>query len=72
MLYVHFPLSLRNVEGLPAAVGGIEFSHETVLVNKSGLMLDAEIRRRRVERMKAFSLWQWHIHEGQRDILQIQ
>ena len=71
MPYVRFPLSLRNVEGL-LHVGGIEFSHEKVLVNKSGLMLDAEIRRRRVERMKAFSLWQWHIHEGQRDILQIQ
>ena len=63
-MYVRFPLSLRNVEDL-LHERGIEVSHETVRFwwNRFGPMFAAEIRRKRVERMKAFSLWQWHLDE---------
>ena len=46
MLYIRFPLSLRNVEDL-LHKRGIEISHETVRFwwNKFGPMLSAEIRR---------------------------
>ncbi len=64
MLYVRFPLSLRNVEDL-LHERGIEVSHETVRFwwNRFGPMFAAEIRRKRVERMKAYSLWRWHLDE---------
>ena len=64
MMYVRFPLSLRNVEDL-LHERGIEVSHETVRFwwNRFGPMFAAEIRRKRVERMKAYSLWQWHLDE---------
>lgn len=71
MLYLRFSLSLRNVEGL-LHEGGIEFSQERVLVEQDRADVSRRIRHRRVKRVKAFSLWQWHIHEGQRDILPIQ
>ena len=49
MLYVRFPLSLRNVEDL-LHERGIEISHETVRFwwNRFGPMFAAEIRRTRV------------------------
>jgi putative transposase len=64
MLYVRFPLSLRNVEDL-LHERGIEVSHETVRFwwNRFGPMFAAEIRRKRIERMKAHSLWRWHLDE---------
>ena len=48
MLYVRFPLSLRNVEDL-LHERGIEISHETVRFwwNRFGPMFAAEIRRNR-------------------------
>lgn len=54
MLYVRYPLSLRKVEGL-LHERGIEISHETVRFwrNRFGLMFAAEIRRKRVERMRS-------------------
>ena len=54
MLYIRFPLSLRNVEDL-LHERGIEISHETVRFwwNRFGPMFAAEIRRRRVDRMRA-------------------
>ena len=53
MLYVRFPLSLRNVEDL-LHERGIEISHETVRFwwNRFGPMFAAEIRRNRVSRMR--------------------
>ena len=50
MMYVRFPLSLRNVEDL-LHERGIEISHETVRYwwNRFGPMFAAEIRRNRVE-----------------------
>ena len=64
MMYVRFPLSLRNVEDL-LHERGIDISHETVRFwwNRFGPMFAAEIRRRRVDRMRAFSNWRWHVDE---------
>ena len=64
MLYVRFPLSLRNVEDL-LHERGIEVSHETVRFwwNRFGPMFAAEIRRNRVSRMRSYSNWKWHLDE---------
>lgn len=64
MMYVRFPLSLRNVEDL-LHERGIEISHETVRFwwNRFGPMFAAEIRRKRVSRMRSYSNWQWHLDE---------
>jgi len=64
MLYVRFPLSLRNVEDL-LHERGIEVSHETVRFwwNRFGPMFAAEIRRKRAQRMRAWPQWQWHLDE---------
>jgi putative transposase len=64
MMYVRFPLSLRNVEDL-LHERGIEISHETVRFwwNRFGPMFADEIRRKRVEKMRAFSNWRWHVDE---------
>ena len=64
MLYVKFPLSLRNVEDL-LHERGIDVSYETVRHwwSRFGPMFAAEIRRKRVDRMRAFTHWQWHLDE---------
>lgn len=64
MLYVRFPLSLRNVEDL-LHERGIDVSHETVRFwwNRFGPMFAAEIRRKRIDRMRSYSNWQWHLDE---------
>jgi len=63
-MYVRFPLSLRKVEDL-LHERGIDISHETVRFswNRFGPMFAAEIRRNRVDRMRAFSNWRWHVDE---------
>ena len=50
MMYVKYPLSLRNVEDL-LAERGIDVCHETVRFwwNRFGPMFAAEIRRKRVD-----------------------
>jgi putative transposase len=64
MLYVRFPLSLRDVEDL-LHERGIEISHETVRYwwNRFAPMFAAKIRGRRVEAMRACRHWQWHLGE---------
>ena len=64
MLYVRFPLSLRNVEDL-IHERGIEISHETVRYwwNRFGPMFAAELRRKRVDRMRGRKHWRWHLDE---------
>ena len=64
MLYVRFPLSLRNVEDL-LHERGIDVSHETVRFwwSRFGPMFASEIRRRRVQKLRVFSRWQWHVDE---------
>ena len=63
MMYVRFPLSLRNVEDL-LQERGIDICHKTVRYwwNRFGPMLAAEIRNRRVQ-SRAYSKWQWHLDE---------
>ena len=64
MLYIRFPLSLRNVEDL-LHERGIEISHETVRYwwNRFGPMFAAEIRGKRVDRMRGATHWRWHLDE---------
>jgi putative transposase len=64
MMYVRFPLSLRNVEDL-LHEHGIDISHETVRFwwNIFGPMFAAEVRRKWVGQMRAYSNWQWHLDE---------
>jgi len=61
MLYVRFPLSIRNVEDL-LDERGIEVSHETVRVwwLRFGPMFAAEIQRKRFSGMRS-SRWRWHL-----------
>ena len=56
---------LRNVEDL-LHERGIDISHETVRFwwNRFGPMFAAEIRRNRVQRIRSYSNWQWHLDEG--------
>jgi len=63
MLYVRFPLSLRNVEDL-LHERGVEISHESVRFwwHRFGPMFASEIRKRRIEGMKS-SRWRWHLDE---------
>ena len=65
MLYVRFPLSLRIVEDL-LHERGIDVSYETVRFwwNRFGPMFASEIRRKRVQKLRAFSKWQWHVDEA--------
>ena len=62
MLYVWFPLSLRNIEDL-LHERDVEISYETVRFwwNRFGPMFAAEIRRNRVSRIRSYSNWQWHL-----------
>uniref|UniRef100_UPI003899D827 IS6 family transposase n=1 Tax=Roseivivax lentus TaxID=633194 RepID=UPI003899D827 len=63
MLYVRFPLSLRNVEDL-LHERGVDVSHETVRFwwHRFGPMFASEIRKRRIEGMRS-SRWRWHLDE---------
>ena len=63
MMYIRYPLSLRQVEDL-LAERGIDICHETVRFwwNRFGPLFAAEIRKRRI-RHRSFSLWRWHLDE---------
>ena len=64
IMYVRFPLSLRNVEDL-LIERGIDICNETVRLwwNRFGPMFAADIRRQRVSRMRGFRQWKWHLDE---------
>ena len=64
MMYVRFPLSLRNVEDL-LHERGIEISHETVRFwwNRFGPMFAAKVRDKRTSRTRAYTNWRWHLDE---------
>ena len=64
MMYVRFPLSLRNVEDL-LHERGIDISYETVRFwwNRFGPMFAANIRSKRVQQLRAYSNWKWHLDE---------
>ena len=64
MMYVRFPLSLRNVEDL-LHERGIDICHETVRYcwNRFGPMLAHEIRNKRIHPTPNHSNWKWHPDE---------
>jgi putative transposase len=64
MMYVKYPLSLRNVEDL-LSERGIGISHETVRFwwNRFGPIFAAEIRKRRVAHVRSYPQWRWHLDE---------
>src|SRR4051812_4948769 len=64
MMYIRYPLSLRNVEDL-LFERGIDICHETVRLwwNRFGPMFAGEIRRKRVQRMGGYTHWKWHLDE---------
>ena len=64
MMYVKYPLSLRNVEDL-LAERGIDICHETVRLwwNRFGPLFAAEIRRMRIDRVRQVTQWRWHLDE---------
>ena len=63
MMYIRYPLSLRQVEDL-LFERGIDICHETVRFwwNRFGPMFAAEIRKRRINN-RSYSLWRWHLDE---------
>ena len=63
VMYVRFPLSLRQVEDL-LSERGIDICHETVRFwwNRFGPLFTAEIRKRRVQN-GSYSRWRWHLDE---------
>ena len=65
MMYVRYPLWLRNVEDL-LAERGIDISRETVRFwwNRFGPMFAGRgIRKRRVAHMHGYPQWRWHLDE---------
>ena len=63
MMYIRFPLSLRNVEDL-LHERGIDITHETVRFwwNRFGPLFAKSIRKRRVQSTN-YSNWIWHLDE---------
>lgn len=63
MMYIRYPLSLRQVEDL-LSERGIDICHETVRFwwNRFGPLFAAEIKKRRI-RHRSFSRWRWHLDE---------
>lgn len=63
MMYIRYPLSLRQVEDL-LFERGIDICHETVRFwwNRFGPAFAAEIRKRRT-RDNSYSCWRWHLDE---------
>jgi putative transposase len=64
MMYVRFPMSLRNV-GDRLHERGIDIFHETVRrwVDCFGTYFAHKIRKRRSERMRQSTQWQWHLDD---------
>src|SRR5260221_14356412 len=64
LMYVRFPLSLRNVEDI-LFERGIDLCHETVRLwwNRFGPLFAADIRRQRIRQMQGFRHWRWHLDE---------
>ena len=63
LLYVRYPLSLRQVEDR-LFERGIDICHETVCFwwNRFGPIVAAEVRRRRIDQ-RLYSVWRWHLDE---------
>src|SRR5665809_76302 len=63
MMYIRYPLSLRQVEDI-LFERGIDICHETVRYwwNRFGPMFATAIRKRRLH-YRSFSQWRWHLDE---------
>ena len=64
MMYIRFPLSLRQVEDL-LHERGIDICHETVRVwwNRFGPLFAVDIRKKRSAALSAMPQWRWHLDE---------
>ena len=64
LMYVRFPLSLRNVEDL-LFERGIDLCMRRCGCDRSrfGPMFAGDIRRQRVSAMRGFRHWRWHLDE---------
>ena len=64
MMYVRYPLSLRQVEDL-LFERGIDICYETVRYwwNRFGPLFAAEIRKNRIDHPRSYSNWRWHLDE---------
>ena len=64
MMYIRFPLSLRQVEDL-LHERGIDICHETVRAwwNRFGPKFAAEIRKKRSASIRTYTQWRWHLDE---------
>ena len=64
ILYIRFPISLRNVEDL-LNQRGIDISHEKIRSwwSRFGLMFASEIVKKRANQVGGGSNWQWHLDE---------
>lgn len=64
MMYVRFPLSLRNVEDL-LHERGIDISHETIRFwwNRFGPLFASKIRKKRAAAYRHQPQWRWHLDE---------
>jgi putative transposase len=64
MMYVRYPLSLRNVENL-LSERGIDICHEAVRLwwNRFGPLFAAKIRKRRIRLRHGCPEWRWHLDE---------
>ena len=64
MMYVRFPLSLRNVEDL-LHERGIDVCHESIRlwVDRFGTLFANKIRKQRSSYMRQVTQWQWHLDE---------
>ena len=63
MMYIRYPLSLRQVEDI-LFERGIDICHETVRFwwNRFGPMFANEIRKHRIQ-TRSYSQWRWHLDE---------
>ena len=64
MMYVRFPLSLRNVEYL-LHERGIDICHESLRlwVDRFSPLFAGKIRKPRTNYMHQVTQWQWHLDE---------
>jgi len=64
IMYVRFPLSLRNVEDL-LHERGIDVCHESIRlwVDRFGTHFAGKIRKQRANYMRQVTQWKWHLDE---------
>ena len=64
MMYIRYPLSLRQVEDL-LSERRIDICHETVRFwwNRFGPIFAAEIRKKRSANIRTWPQWRWHLDE---------